>query len=353
MTHRFSPPRRQDAKNGKTKDFTSKAKCFLKSSLASWRLGVGIGFFLSFLVVPVWADQQGGQRPAAYLQLGAGDIQNAMAGAAVGDRNDPACGFWNPAGLSGLRGFQVEDQYTLLPLGQQLNYFTLANGFRDYVFYGISSFIYSAGGDIEARVGPTLTPDSIFSDLEMTYLFSLAFRLSPRWSIGGNIKVMTQNFNSYSGFGFGEDLGLQYRITQFTTFGLMVQDPFTFFNYDNSTETIVPITIKAGVAHHEAQLDAKLNFDLEWSADLGFRPRLGVEWRPAEVLALRAGCWAGNLTGGASGGSVSFYPTAGFGVMVPLGSSSDGLLEFNYTILTDQIVSGGLLHQIEVTGKFL
>lgn len=301
----------------------------------------------------VLADQQGGQRPAAYLQLGAGDLQNAMGGAAVADRNDPACGFWNPAGLSGLRGFQIEDQYTLLPLGQQLNYFTLANGFRDYFFYGISAFIYSAGGNIEARVGPSLTPDSVFSDLEMTYLVSMAFRLSPRWSIGGNIKVMTQNFDNYSGFGFGEDLGLQYRLTQHTTLGLMIEDPLTLFNYDNSTENIVPVTLKAGVCHHDVQLDAKLNFDLEWSADLGFRPRAGVEWKPVEVLALRAGCWAGNITGGASGGGLSFNPTAGFGVLAPFGSSGDGALELNYTLLMDRVISGGLLHQIEITGKFL
>jgi len=300
-----------------------------------------------------WADQQGGQRPAAYLELGAGGVQNAMGGAAVGDRNDPACGYWNPAGLSGLRGFQIQDQYTLLPLGQQLNYFTLANGFRDFFFYGISSFIYSAGGNLEARVGPSLAPDSLFSDLEMTYLVSVAFRLSPRWSIGGNVKILIQDFDNYSGFGFGEDLGLQYRLTQYTTLGLMIQDPFTLFNYDNSTENIVPITVKAGVAHHDVQLDAKLNFDLEWSADLGFRPRLGAEWRPVEVLALRGGCWAGNIINGAPGGALSINPTAGFGVLVPLGPSGDGLLEFNYTLLMDRVVTGGLLHQVEIAGKFL
>ncbi|HJT24005.1 MAG TPA: hypothetical protein VJ873_05480, partial [bacterium] len=212
---------------------------------------------------------------------------------------------------------------------------------------------YSAGSNIEARVGPSLVPDSVFSDLEMTYLVSVAFRLSSRWSIGGNIKIMTQNFDNYSGFGFGEDLGLQYRITQYTTLGFMVEDPFTIFDYDNSTENIVPITLKAGVSHHDAQLDAKFNFDLEWSADLGLRPRAGVEWKPVEVLALRGGCWVGNITGGASGGAISLNPTAGFGVLVPFGSSGDGLLELNYTLLTDRVISGGLLHQIEVTGKFL
>jgi hypothetical protein len=310
------------------------------------------GFFLLF-GKPVCADQEGGQRPAAYLELGGGGAQNAMAGAAVADRNDPACGFWNPAGLSGLRGFQIEDQYTLLPLGQQLDYFALANGFRDFFFYGLTAFIYSAGGNIEARVGPSLTPDSEFGDLEMTYMASLAFRLSPRWSIGGNLKVETQNFENYSGFGFGEDIGLQYRITQFTTLGLMIQDPLTVFNYDNSTENIVPLTVKAGLAHHDQQLNAKFNFELDWGVDFGLEPRLGVEWRPMEVLALRGGCWAGNIINGVSGGPLGFYPTAGVGILLPVGYSGDGLLEVDYTLLTDQIVTGNFLHQISITGKFL
>jgi hypothetical protein len=252
--------------------------------------------------------------------------------------------------LSGLRGFQFETQHTFLSLGQELDYLSLANGMRDIFFYGLTGIVYSAGGDIEARVGPSLAPDSIFGDTEFAFLLSMAMRLDPRWSIGWNLKVMTQNFNNYSGYGLGEDLGLQYRITRFTTLGLMIQDPFTFFSYDNNTSNIVPLTLRAGIAHHDESLSAKLDGDLEWSVDLGFRPHLGAEWRPAEVLALRAGFWAGNISGGVSGGSLSFNPTAGIGFLIPMG---DSLLELDYTLMTDRIDSGALLHQIDLTGKFL
>jgi len=99
----------------------------MKTPLA---LLAGIIFFV-FADGIALADQQGGQRPAAYLELGVGGMQDAMGGAAVADRNDVACGFWNPAGLTGLRGLQVEDQYTLLALNQQLNYLAFANSLRD------------------------------------------------------------------------------------------------------------------------------------------------------------------------------------------------------------------------------
>jgi hypothetical protein len=303
-----------------------------------------------FLTIPVWADQEGGQRPAAYLQYGAGGTQNAMGGAAVAGRNDVADGFWNPAGLSGLRGFQVEDQYTVLALGQELNYLAFANGYRDMFFYGLSFVYYSAGGDIEARTGPTLEPDSVFGDTEMTFLASVAFRLDPQWSIGVNAKVLAQSFNNFSAFGLGEDFGIQYRVTRYTTLGLMIQDPLTFMSYDNSITDFVPPTFRAGFSQHDVTLNAKLNFDLDWSPDLGFEPHLGVEWRPVEVLALRVGGWAENLTAGASGGSVLVNPTAGIGVFVPMG---DSLLEVDYTLQTDRVDPGNLLHQISVTGKFL
>jgi hypothetical protein len=275
-----------------------------------------------------------------------------MGGAAVALRNDPACGYWNPAGLSGLRGFQFETQHTFLALGQELDYIALANGFRDRFFYGVSAFFYSPGSDLEARSGPTLSPDSYFTDIEMAFIASFAVRFSPRWSLGWNLKIYSESLGiaNFSGFGVGEDLGIQYRFTKDTTFGLMAEDPFSVFSYSNSNEQIFPIKLKAGIAQHDENLSAKLNCDLEWSSDLGFGPRLGVEWRPAEVIALRAGAKIGNLTGGVPGGSLSLSWSTGLGILVPLG---DSLLQFDYTLLPDPITEGGLLHQISVVGKFL
>jgi hypothetical protein len=304
------------------------------------------------------ADQQGGQRPAAYLEMGVGGMQEAMGGAAVGVRNDVACGFWNPAGLTALRGFQVEDQYTLLSLNQQLNYLGLANNFRDKFFYGVSWIYYSAGNDIEARTGPSLNPDSIFSDSEMTFIASIAFRLDPRWALGINFKVLTQTIGSFSSaFGFGEDIGLQYRLSRDTTLGFVIQDIYTSLTYNSPTaasstdpEQIVPTTFKLGVAHHQEDLNLKAASDLDWSQDLGFEPHLGLEWRPLPAIALRGGVWAENILAGAAGGSLLVYFTTGVAVLVPV---ENNLIEFDYSMLEDRINPGALINQVAITGKFL
>jgi hypothetical protein len=306
----------------------------------------------------VFADQEGGERPAAYLELGVGGMQEAMGGAAVGDRNDVACGFWNPAGLTGLRGLQVEDQYTLLALNQQLNYLAFANSFRDRFFYGVSWIYYSAGNDIEARTGPSLNPDSIFSDTEMTFIGSIAFRFDPRWAMGLNIKVFNQSIGSFSSaVGFGEDLGLQYRVSRDTTLGFVIQDIYSSLTFNSPTSSstsdpqqIIPTTFKVGIADHEEQWNLKGTGDLDWSQDLGFEPHLGLEWRPLTAMALRGGVWAENITAGASGGVPLVYFTAGVAILVPVGSD---LIEVDYSMMEDRIDAGALINQIAVTGKFL
>ena len=326
----------------------------MKTPLA---LLAGIVFFI-FADGIALADQQGGQRPAAYLELGVGGMQDAMGGAAVADRNDVACGFWNPAGLTGLRGLQVEDQYTLLALNQQLNYLAFANSLRDKFFYGVSWIYYSAGNDIEARTGPSLNPDSIFSDTEMTFIGSIAFRFDPRWAFGLNVKVLNQSIGSYSSaVGFGEDLGLQYRMSRDMTLGFVIQDVYSSLTFNSSTSSssndpqqIIPTTLKAGITDHEEQWNLKGSADLDWSQDLGLEPHLGLEWRPLTAIALRGGVWAENLTAGASGGAALVYFTTGVAVLVPVGSD---LIEVDYSMMEDRIDAGALINQIAATGKFL
>lgn len=296
-----------------------------------------------------FADQQGGQNPAAYLETGVGGTQEAMGGAAVAMRDNVANSFWNPAGLSGLTGFQVQAQDDFLSLNQEMWYGALANQFRDKFFYGLSWILYSAGGDLEARSGPSLEPDSVFGDTEMTFLLTFAFRLDRQWCLGFNAKVFTQSLNTFSGFGAGEDLGMQFRPNKNDTFGFVVQDPLSFFSYSNDDSVLFPIALKAGVSHDAEDMNARGEFDLDWSSNLGLEPHLGLEWKPLDALALRGGCWMGNLTAGAAGGSLYVYFSGGVGLFVPM---NDVLMEFDYSFIQDRIVPGALTNQVAITGRF-
>jgi hypothetical protein len=268
-----------------------------------------------------------------------------MGGAAAAQRGDVSAGFWNPAGLTGIRGIQVEDQYSLLSLNQQLNYFGLALERRQQLFFSGAFLIYSAGGDLEARQGPSLNPDSIFGDTEMTFLLSVAGKLDRQWSMGINLKGFFNQLGAVSGTGFGGDWGVQYRISNETTFGFAVQDVYSSIGYSNSSTAteVFPATLRTGIADQDVKTHVKGELDMEWSNDVGWKPRAGIEWRPMEVIALRGGFWYEINTG-----SNNF--SAGIGLLLP---GAESLGEFDYTLLGDRLVPGGVLHQFSLKGKFL
>jgi hypothetical protein len=285
-----------------------------------------------------------------------------MAGAAVGVRNDPACGFWNPAGLTGIKNFQIEAQNTFLSLNQSLDYFSFGANLQDTVYCGFSLLVYSAGNDLEARKGPSMNPDSTFGDSEITGMLSGGFRLSPRWSGGFSLKLLLNsmgNIQNANGTGFGFDVGVQYRIDNETTFGLTAQDPYTVYTYQDSTTTVIPTTVRWGVNRRENDLRGNWAFDLEWSQDLGLRPRLGAEWFPFDVLALRTGVWVGDLTVGNGQAQPSVNLTCGFGLYIPLkrsmipGRPWGDQFVIDYSLIPDPQQSGAVLNQITATAKFM
>jgi len=322
-----------------------------------------IGWILAgWMLLPAFVFASGGQRPDAYMEYGVGGGPEAMAGAAAGLRDDPSCGFWNPAGLTGIKNIQIEAQNSFLSLNQTLDYFSLGANLQDKIYCGLTLLAYSAGSDLEARSGPSLNPDSTFGESEIAGLLSGAFRLSSRWSGGFSLKLLLNSLGSIqnaSGTGFGFDLGLQYRVDNDTTFGLAAQDPYTVYTYQNSSTSIIPTTLRWGVRHKVERLHGTGAFDLEWSQDLGFRPRLGVEWFPLEVLAIRGGAWVGDLTSTGAGTQPSLNLTCGVGVIIPLqsglvpGQAWVDQIAIDYSLIPDPQQSGSLLHQLAVTGKFM
>jgi hypothetical protein len=317
---------------------------FKNIELTSWLRG----FVLAVSLLssgPALASQGGGENPASYLELGAGGPPEAMGGAAAALRGDVSCGFWNPAGLTGLKGLQAEDQYSFLPQGQQLNYLALGSQFHQRLFYSLAFFYYTAGGDLEARGGPSLNPDNLFTDSQMAFLVSLAGKLGPRWALGGTLKLFLHKLGVVSGTGFGGDLGIQYRFSNETTGGLAIQDVYSFIGYSNSSAPgeVFPVAVRGGVSHTAKTVDLRGELDLEWRGDTGLRPRLGLEWKPSGDIALRGGFWWG-----LDSGSANF--SAGFGLRVPGAGES---AELDYTLLGDRWASGGLLHQISLKGTFL
>ncbi len=296
--------------------------------------------FLAFATFagPANAADRGGERPAAYMGLGFGGRQVALGGAAASLPGGLAGAVVNPAILTGVRTFQFYTQYAFLTEDRTLAYLGLGNRLeKSPLSYAISWAYFSAGGDLEARLGPSAAPLYTFSDSQMAFLVTTAYRLNETWAVGTSVKVFTHWLDTDMGWGLGTDLGLTYRVSGNTRIGVSAQDLLSAVRFSNSDSGRIPPTFKAGVSHlfYGPQVIATL--DLSQASDLGFEPCGGLEWRVKSGIALRVG-WGQDLLRG------------GFGLT---SRGSRTAQEFNYVVSQDALVDGALLHRVSLGLRFL
>jgi hypothetical protein len=316
----------------------------VQSPLRFWGFTAFLTLFLG--AFPLLAADNGGLQPAAYLNLGVGGEENAMGGAAVGLGGEAFGAFWNPAQIISVQGTQVALEHTVISLNRTLEALSVIANYQDRYYLGFTALDYSDGNDLEARAEPTLSPDAVFSDMNLAFLGTAAFHLDSQWDFGFNLKIMTQAYGLASlptGFGIGEDFGVQFRPSPATTFGFVVQDVFSDFLYSDGTDDLFPATLRLGVAQKWLDLQLKADLDLEWQAALGLIPHAGLEWNPVDAIALRAGYWF-ELNSGQDGFG------AGIGILIPAPKQR---IEFDYTILPDRLSAGQLLQQLTLSVNFL
>ena len=271
-----------------------------------------------------------------FLNIGVGARGLAMGSAQVASVNDGSAGYWNPAGLSG-----VKDNPQV-------------NAMHAEYFSGIGKYDYAslamplAGnkrtlGITAIRFGVDDIPNTLFlvepdgtinynnirsfSSSDYAFLVSLGQALKHterrKINVGGNAKVIHRSVGTFAkAWGFGLDAGLQMQSGNWQ-FGLSARDITTTFNTWSftftdrekealyltnndipvrSTEMTAPRLV-AGVArdfkfNEKVGLLAEANFDLTFdgqrntlvsSSSVNIDPKLGVELNLNEVVYLRGG----------------------------------------------------------------
>jgi hypothetical protein len=194
----------------------------------------------AFLIaVPFFSQAQTAKYSNEFLSVGIGARSFGMANATVGHVDDVTSGYWNPAGLSHLPA-----QYELGAMHAE--YFT---GIAKYDYLGgawaVDSTQHVAASLI--RFGVDNIPNttelidqqgnidydriSYFSAADYALLLSYSRKSNlPGLSFGGNVKIIHRNIGKFaSSWGFGIDLGVQYR-HQNWFFGGIIRDATTTFN---------------------------------------------------------------------------------------------------------------------------
>jgi hypothetical protein len=183
------------------------------------------------------------------FSLGVGARALGMGGAVVAGPYDATSGYWTPAGLSFLRGRQIQTMHAET-FGSLLNHdyigFTSHNG-KQSGLNGYGFYLYYLGGGGIKITGydpdtewPYVIEEKNHFDLMLGA--SLAGRFRNNIAYGVTAKLIYRDIAVETAYGLGLDAGIIYKVNPSLTAAVVVSDlTSTFLAYSNdNTETIYP-----------------------------------------------------------------------------------------------------------------
>jgi len=199
--------------------------------------------FLTLLVTPIFSFAQFRKYSNEFLNIGAGARGLAMGGAQIASAKDATAGYWNPAGLTGLKdhpnvGIMHADYFGGIA---KYDYLSGAMPIQDNKRALGFSLLRFAVDDIPNTLFLVEPDGSInynniqtFSSADYAFLFSFAQKLKEtekkNISFGLNAKVIYRKVGKFaSAWGFGLDAGLQMHGEKWHL-GIVARDITTTFN---------------------------------------------------------------------------------------------------------------------------
>ena len=287
-------------------------------------------------VLTMTVDAQFRKYSNEFLNIGAGARGLAMGGAQVASVNDGTAGYWNPAGLVGVKDYPsvhlMHAEYfagigkydfgsVAIPLNDQNR--VVALSVLRFAVDDIPNTLFLVEPDGSINYNNIRT----FSSADYAFLLSYAQKIKDeedqKLSFGGNVKIIHRKVGSFaSAWGFGLDAGIQYTNKRLRL-GLSARDITTTFNAWSftfadrekevlyltnndipikSTEMTAPRLILGGAYsfpfNDNFTLAAEANLDLTFdgqrntvisSKAINIDPRLGLEANYQNNIFFRAG----------------------------------------------------------------
>ena len=192
-----------------------------------------------------WAAEihdEAGTTGAAFLKIEGGSRPVGMGGAFAGLANDVNTIFWNPAGLTSVRTRELTamQNFLIADISSQII------GYAQRLGKGVwGASLLGAFTEVERRTRPTDEPDSTVVVGGFAAGASYAYALSPKLSIGGTARGISQQLDIEDSFGAAVDLGGVLRtLNNRLGVGLALQN-LGFLN----TQENLPTTFRGGIAY--------------------------------------------------------------------------------------------------------
>lgn len=266
-----------------------------------------------------------------FLSLGVGARGLAMGNTQSAFVNDVTAAYWNPAGLQGIENTQLGLMHAEWFAGVgKYDYLGMAMPIMDnnrtagitLIRFGVDDipntlFIIDPDGSVNYD---NLTT---FSAADYAVLLSYAQKWK-KFNIGGNVKIVHRRVGSFANsWGFGIDVGAQYKMNDDLSFGLSIKDLTTTFNAWSfnftpeeqqalaATDNVIPVSsveltgqrIILGGAYNftfSDQLSLLTALDLDITIDgkrntliksdpISIDPHMGLELNYKDLVFVRAG----------------------------------------------------------------
>ena len=295
-----------------------------------------------------------------FLNIGVGARALGMSNSYVASVNDVTAGYWNPAGLLGIKNqHQVALMHSEYFAGiAKYDYGAFATRLDSSSVLGLSLIRFGVDDIpnttelIDANGNVDYNRITTFSAVDYAFLVSYAKQLKiPGLRLGANVKIIRRKVGDFAGaWGFGLDAGAQYDYKKWK-FAAMARDVTSTFNawsFNLSEETkqvflatgneipesSVEITLPKlllGAArkfdfNEKVSLLAELNVDATFdgkrnvlikSKAVSLDPHLGLEASYMNVIFLRAGLGNYQTYTDALGKKIkTFQPNIGVGVKI-------------------------------------
>jgi hypothetical protein len=236
---------------------------------------------------PVAAEDLTGGVAGEWLSGWNGARSVGMGGANVAWAQDPLGALWNPAGLSRMDQYQVHFETARLFEDTAVHGFSIGSPGRTLPSFGLSILSLSSGefektNDLNESLGT-------FDEGDVAFLFTVSKSITPRFSVGTNVKVVRQSIDEFDGAGVGADLGLLWTAWRNVRLGLAVQNLGGPGIKLRETEESWPTEYRGGVALPFLGGRGLVSTEIHHVPGPGVRVRSGTEYWVHPVMALRLG----------------------------------------------------------------
>ena len=264
-------------------------------------LSVVIQILICSILVPTASSKndQSGTSLLSFLKLGAQAKAVSMGEAFTAQLNGVGSPFWNPAGISGVKGTQISLTHTQWFQDITAEHFSSATKIGENVF-GLNLSLGKVS-DIQKRDDrPTTEPLALFDAHDVILSFSYARSLRNKCAIGISAKWLYEKIDISSASGLGLDLGaicspfalMNKPSLENLKVGVAVLNLGAKMKFEKESYSL-PTQYKTGLSYSaetkQLQSDFTLNLDLVKPRDDDGKVHLGAEYGLYQIIYLRLG----------------------------------------------------------------